>query len=44
MDCEFENRCLNNSRCFRCFGQTLLKLPEDKYKTKFKKTRYMIRE
>lgn len=39
MDCEFENRCLNNSKCFRCRNQHLLKLPEDKIKTKFKKNK-----
>lgn len=39
MDCEFESRCLNNSKCFRCFNETLLKLPEDKYKSKFKKNK-----
>ena len=32
MSCEFENRCLNSSKCFRCFGESLLKLPEDKFK------------
>lgn len=36
MDCEFENRCLNNDKCFRCFGEKLLKLPEDKFKKKQK--------
>lgn len=39
MDCEFENRCLNNSKCFRCFGESLLKLPEDKFKAKHKKNK-----
>lgn len=39
MDCEFELRCLNNSKCFRCFNESLLKLPEDKFKNKQKKTK-----
>ena len=39
MDCEFENRCLNTSKCFRCYGESLLKLPEDKYKNSYKKTK-----
>lgn len=39
MDCEYELRCLNNSKCFRCFNQRLLKLPEDKFKNKFKKNK-----
>lgn len=30
MSCEYENRCLNSSRCFRCYGNKLLKLPKDK--------------
>lgn len=28
--CEFENRCLNNEKCFRCNNQSLLKLKETK--------------
>lgn len=39
MDCEFENRCLNASKCFRCTNNHLLKLPEDKIKTKYKKNK-----
>ena len=31
-DCEFKNRCLNSSNCFRCYNLNLLKLPEDKFK------------
>lgn len=34
MCCEFENRCLNNSKCFRCYNEALLKLPEDKHSKK----------
>lgn len=34
MLCEFENRCLNTSKCFRCYGESLLKLPEDKFAKK----------
>lgn len=30
MTCEYETRCLNNAKCYRCFEGTLLKLPEDK--------------
>lgn len=37
MDCQHENRCLNSSKCFRCFNDSLLKLPEDKIKNKSKK-------
>ena len=37
MDCQYENRCLNSSKCFRCFDESLLKLPEDKLKAKSKK-------
>lgn len=36
-ECEYENRCLNNTKCFRCFGQSLLKLPEDKKLKKYNK-------
>lgn len=39
MDCEFENRCLNSDKCYRCFGEALLKLPEDKQKNKNKKNK-----
>lgn len=39
MDCEYKNRCLNSSKCFRCFNETLLSLPEDKFKNKQKKTK-----
>lgn len=28
--CEYKERCLNNTKCFVCNGQRLLKLPEDK--------------
>lgn len=37
MSCEFENRCLNNSKCYRCYGESLLKLPEEKVFNKYKK-------
>jgi hypothetical protein len=30
MSCEYENRCLNSEKCYRCFDQVLLKLPGDK--------------
>ena len=38
MDCMHENRCLNSAKCYRCFGESLLKLPEDKQRLKHKKT------
>lgn len=37
MSCEFENRCLNTDKCFRCYDLALLKLPEDKQKRKLNK-------
>lgn len=39
IDCEFKNRCMNNTNCYRCNNQNLLKLPEDKFKKKQKKTK-----
>jgi len=30
LSCEYELRCLNNDKCYRCFNHALLKLPEDK--------------
>lgn len=38
MDCPYENRCQNSDKCFRCFNEALLKLPEDKSRKKYKKT------
>lgn len=32
--CEYELRCQNTDKCYRCFDQQLLKLPEDKIKSK----------
>ena len=37
MDCEYSSRCQNSDKCYRCFDQALLKLPEDKQKSKNKK-------
>lgn len=38
MECIYELRCLNNKKCYRCYGEALLKLPEDKQrKSKVKK-------
>lgn len=34
MSCEFENRCQNNTKCFRCYGESLLKLKEEKISRK----------
>lgn len=34
MSCDYNTRCLNNTKCARCFNHTLLKLPEDKWKNK----------
>lgn len=38
-DCEYEFRCVNTDKCYRCFNNALLKLPEDKYKQKYNKTK-----
>lgn len=38
-ECEFGNRCKNSDKCYRCFNQKLLKLPEEK-KFKRKKQTY----
>lgn len=38
MSCPYENRCKNSDKCYRCFGESLLKLPEDKNRKKYKKT------
>lgn len=32
--CEYYDRCLNHRSCFRCFGFSQLKLPEDKQRQK----------
>lgn len=32
--CEFYNRCLNNQKCFRCYNEALLKLKEEKGKSR----------
>ena len=37
MNCEFENRCQNTRFCYRCFNESMLKLPEDKQRQKYKK-------
>jgi hypothetical protein len=34
MSCEYENRCVNSDKCYRCFNQQLLRLPEDKQKAR----------
>lgn len=39
MDCEYEYRCKNSSKCYRCFNQSLLSLPEDKQRQKHAKTK-----
>jgi hypothetical protein len=36
--CEFELRCVNSDKCYRCFNESLLKLPEDKQKKRNNKT------
>ena len=33
MSCEYESTCLNCSKCFRCYGQSLLKLKHEKRKS-----------
>ena len=34
MDCKYFNACINNNKCFRCFNESLLKLPKEKTKSK----------
>lgn len=33
MSCEYESACLNSSKCFRCYDQSLLKLKHEKRKS-----------
>lgn len=33
MSCEYESLCLNSSKCFRCYNQSLLKLKHEKRKS-----------
>lgn len=33
MSCEYESTCLNSNKCFRCYGQSLLKLKHEKRKS-----------
>ena len=33
MSCEYESTCLNSSKCFRCYDQSLLKLKHEKRKS-----------
>ena len=33
MSCEYESTCLNSSKCFRCYNQSLLKLKHEKRKS-----------
>lgn len=40
MSCEYEFRCLNRDKCYRCFGEKLLKLKEDKFKRKASRNTY----
>lgn len=42
--CEYELRCQNTNKCYRCFDQKLLKLPEDKQKNKNSKTKVFRHE
>ena len=37
LECEYEERCINNNKCFRCNNMNLLHLPEDKRKKRYKK-------
>lgn len=39
MACEYERRCVNSDKCYRCFSQQLLKLPEDRKKAKHRTTK-----
>jgi len=34
MSCEYESYCLNRDKCYRCFDQGLLKLSDDKKRSK----------
>lgn len=34
MNCEYSYICLNNTKCYRCFDNVLLKLPKDKTTSK----------
>ena len=38
MSCEYESTCLNSSKCFRCYGQSLLKLKHEKRKSLYKQS------
>ena len=45
MDCPYENRCLNSgNKCFRCYGESLLKLPEDKIRKKNSKVKTVFKK
>lgn len=34
-NCEYKARCVNSDKCYRCFEQSLLKLPKDKTMNKY---------
>lgn len=36
-NCEYKFRCLNNDKCWKCYNNILLKLPEDKKKKQLKR-------
>ena len=36
LECEYSERCLNNDKCWKCYNNILLKLPEDKKKKQMK--------
>lgn len=38
MSCEYESTCLNSNKCFRCYGQSLLKLKHEKRKSSYKQS------
>lgn len=42
-NCEYENRCTNNNKCFRCNNNNLLKLKEDKFKKRKNTNRNVIK-
>ena len=36
MTCEYENQCQNNTKCFRCYDQSLLKMKHEKKKSSYR--------
>ena len=36
MACEYEKQCQNNTKCFRCYNQSLLKMKHEKKKSAYR--------